>query len=691
VETAQNYAGTAYELPGAIKKVAQGQGNVPYQSNNPLLTQEQLQGIQTGQEIPKQIKNAAAIGSYAIPFGKGANMLTKAVLPGATVGAAQSLPEAKNAEDVVKGATLGAIVPSVLHGASAITNKIGGTAEKVANAGLTGQYGLTGKQASKLGANDVIDRFRNWGITKPKDLQNIVESLGGSEGELNKIVENAVSKAKNVNYGEITEPTEQGVKQLRPSINSMVDDMFNSPNSGLIPEGVATKNQNIIQKVLQTSQGAEMGNLNANPNNALKAMRQLESAGFKYTSSPDESTRQLGKIYLNTANEIEDRLYNVSGADKLGLPQAVTPEVIQKVAKYSLPLANELSKVQSVGEVRSLGKPLLDASKILQYSSENGMAHKFNLNDILKMGIAMRSPLDAAAVLGTTSKGQGIIGGIANKLTNVGDINPNAPTISGQIGSRIPGLPLLGNNQVNNNTDDNKLNHDNIVSNMYPENKPDETGHYQLSPTIQGSNPFMTEQQREKLEQGLTPGTPDYTKIEQKFSQDQQMAKAQYAPDVATFMQRASTVQKAANNLLDIAPSLPLGIINKYNDFSEARKYVDPQYQSQMTKLQALNDSFKNLYKSVQGEDASNDMQISPKDSLKQMQSKISFMTNYFSGIWDQYKQAYATVTSPSGTLNESGKPNPVSLPPINQQPEQLPSNLLQGGSLPQFNQQFNQ
>jgi len=104
VQTGKTIAGAGFEGVRAVKSamgdknayVNQETGQV---KQNPFITEEELAGARdlSPEGIArKQLGASAGVASWAVPFGKGANIVTKAALPGAAVGVMQgaSNPEA---------------------------------------------------------------------------------------------------------------------------------------------------------------------------------------------------------------------------------------------------------------------------------------------------------------------------------------------------------------------------------------------------------------------------------------------------------------------------------------------------------------------------------------------------------------------------------------------------------------------
>jgi hypothetical protein len=166
--------------------------------------------------MTQQLKDSVNVASYAVPFGKartGANIvergLTKAVLPGAGVGAMQGLSEDDvTAEGVIGNAVLGGVAAGVLGGAGKVAKKVlGKGGSKVANAGTNARTGKVTLKSSMSGARrekEVVEVLKKYGIKgtpqkRYEMLEPTVEKISGQ-------VDSALSKnPKQVTLTEVEE------------------------------------------------------------------------------------------------------------------------------------------------------------------------------------------------------------------------------------------------------------------------------------------------------------------------------------------------------------------------------------------------------------------------------------------------------------------------------------------------------
>lgn len=152
----QTALGAGYELYRGGKS-ALGDKNAYFNQEtgqvveNPFLSQQQLSsfnskgsGLQNvGAQLATQnsgvrqgLKDTANVASYAVPFGKGANFLSKVLAPGASSGALQAL-SAENVSplSVVGGGVGGAASAGILQGLGILGSKAAGGAKKLLDKG----------------------------------------------------------------------------------------------------------------------------------------------------------------------------------------------------------------------------------------------------------------------------------------------------------------------------------------------------------------------------------------------------------------------------------------------------------------------------------------------------------------------------------------------------------------------------
>ncbi len=557
-------------------------------------------------------------------------------------------------------------------------------ATQVGNRFLRQQYNMTGA-SDRAFTQDHLNQLAGYGITTPSQVVNAAGQFSdGETGIAPKIIRNIIGKANPVSTGEI--PGIDGASGT-PGLKQVGQNIVDT-TTGMRPNDEAKFLRNTVQAITDTP-GATLPDgtispINKDPLEFYDRMKGIQKLAAINSTSRSPEDQALGKAYYQFFNDLEDRLYTNSGANNIMNNTTLSPADTQALNKISPKLAQDTQDVLAngtVGDLRHTMQPFVTGSNAAQQTLESGKKAPINLKKVLEFYIGLHNPAAFGFMAADTGMGQNFLGkalrAVGGQGGNAAGVLPDLPSgiptatqrVAGAAASLLPSIasmPAGGNNNGTQNEagykPDNNT-HITPISYMYPDVKTDGTGHYQLSAQDTPSTTFMTEQQREQAETGLVPGEPAYTKVEQKFAADQKMAAAQYAPQVATFMQRAPAVQQAANALYDQVPNLPMGIINNYDSFDAARKYIDPKYQTQITQIDALNTGFKQLFQAVTGEAPTSDMLVSSKDSTSAVQAKIAFITNYFAGTWNQYKGAYAAATSPSGTLNTQGQAQGINTP----------------------------
>lgn len=186
VTTGKNIAGGAFELTrtgldkAGVKNVYNDpQGNL---RENPFLTSNELEQFSTDPmgSLGKQLRASAGVASWAVPFGKGANLLSKVLGPGFAVGALQKASEDNaGVEDVLKGGVGGAATAGLVHGGGKL---------------LEGGANLIGKGAKKLGGMIANDAAQGYGKATPTMFEKAVTEHGF---DVNKLIQKYVPKGAN--------------------------------------------------------------------------------------------------------------------------------------------------------------------------------------------------------------------------------------------------------------------------------------------------------------------------------------------------------------------------------------------------------------------------------------------------------------------------------------------------------------
>lgn len=273
VKTGQNIAGAGYELYRGAKS-AMGDQNAYYNNEtgqvkeNPFLSTETLQKINDdpASVMKDQIKNSITMASYAVPFGKAGFVGSKAVVPGAVVGAAQSLPEAQNAEDVVRGGIYGGVTAGVLQGAGAVANKAKDLiTKKMPKRIMDSVFKETVKdtrKAIKTGdtlGQQALDRGGNVGTTEGL-YTKAVQKINDTEDSLQSLLMEGKGRVKFSNVEKDLKSYLEELKQAgNPVYQTIKDriDLLKKTNGSSIPDVQANQIKRTLYDEVQKSYGIQ--------------------------------------------------------------------------------------------------------------------------------------------------------------------------------------------------------------------------------------------------------------------------------------------------------------------------------------------------------------------------------------------------------------------------------------------------
>lgn len=193
---------------------------------NPFLSQQEAQQLNTGAgNYAKQTaQNIAGIGANFVPFGQGANLFTRAVVPGATAGALQAFGDNQNA---IGGAITGGLTGGILgklfgttagkaaqaaREAEPVLPKVAGTALE-STPGFSANQSTLRKLAGEIGITDVMPSTQKAGLldTTFNSYQDTInQMLKGSEPvPQTTILSNLAKNYTNSNIDEASGPTKR--------------------------------------------------------------------------------------------------------------------------------------------------------------------------------------------------------------------------------------------------------------------------------------------------------------------------------------------------------------------------------------------------------------------------------------------------------------------------------------------------
>jgi tryptophanyl-tRNA synthetase len=396
--------------------------------------------------VTKQVRDSINVASYAVPFGKGANIATKALLPGAAVGAMQEASQDDaTLSSVAGGALTGSAFSGLAYGASKIPSlikKLGGTTEKAGQKLIQSQYNLPRNVAKSLDLPATVQKLNEYGFNGIDDVANKADEVMSI---IEKPIQSSVSKAKAVDL--------QG---LTGAVKDIVDDPSIRVGQDEKIMGFVDK---LIQKMSKGGKGSEL-QLSGDPNSVLEVIRTLEKkaadvAKGKLPVAITDEERALKQAYRLIADELKDRLYTGAGADNLVAGEV--GQVADLLKKFSPKLAEEVSKAKTVGELRSLMAPFV-RGKIAAETTQFGqnLATETMGGAVKGLGKMAQNPLNLLAVpLGSDVVSAGVGGATANvgrALSNARmpiNISPQVQKVAGAVAANtVPRIPsLMGDQQ----------------------------------------------------------------------------------------------------------------------------------------------------------------------------------------------------------------------------------------------------
>lgn len=407
----------------------------------------------------------AAMG--AVPFGRGAGILSKVLLPGAGVGALGALTQ-DNAtpQSVLTGAGIGAagagVLSKVLPATAGLLGKSSDALEAGGNKMIRSQYNVTPTVAKRLQLGQTVKTLQDYGFSNIGDVEKVVPLVTGDTGIITQMTRDAVGKAGNVDVGGITTIAKKLIAD-QPLIDNSIGKKFidvvtrGTMNSGGIMGGDATKMYDFARGLETTAS---------------------ELTSNKLTASA--SDKALAKVYNGMANEIKDRIFQGAGADNILIKDIITPEKLQQLTQISPKLAEEVSKVKTISQLRSLAKPFVRGGQLVNETAAKSENNIIKVGDIGlgAAGFVGGGPVGGVGGLAISkavqsNAGKSIIGRVLNKagagFENAGSkLNTANPILNGalgQVGSTLP-LALAGSIGTTQNQDNYSNGNQNQSSNQ---------------------------------------------------------------------------------------------------------------------------------------------------------------------------------------------------------------------------------
>lgn len=373
IKTGKNIGGAAFELGrlGASKA-----GFNPYvkesgeEISNPFLNRQELEeasqplSFKKGGALDKQLRSSVNIGSYAVPFGKGANVLTKTLAPGFAVGAMQGLSD--------ENATAGSVLTSGGLGAlgAGLIGKIAGAGKAAKGAGRSLKTGVIKPKvsASPFMAEEeakIVDVLTDLGVggsasTQKQQLPKVFRQLSDqiesmlakdstkvSKSKISKIVEDALESS--INY-DSTIPAHVSAKEKY--VNQIIKQ---AEKDGISGKALYKAKQNLgnqlgrafdkLEKGVPLTEKEEIamtvwGALDDLMPNSIKELTRKQSMLYKAAPGIQKSAANPGGISV-LGNKVpfsgeagQALKYKLgSGLESAGAMSPEIPEVLQKVLK----------------------------------------------------------------------------------------------------------------------------------------------------------------------------------------------------------------------------------------------------------------------------------------------------------------------------------------------------------------------
>jgi len=403
----------------------------------PAFTLEQANKDPLG-AILGQGKASAGVASWAVPFGKGANFATKALLPGAAVGGLQSFSDPNaTPESVAGGAFTGAAGAGILRGATNALGKVPGLvgkgSNKLSDQLVKGQYNVLPKDAAKLKIGQTTKELADYGFRNIKDVAKVAPKVTGDTGVITDLTRRAVGEAQPVELG--------GLAKLAKNLVA---------DKPVIEQNAGNKFVNLIKRSISSVGGENV--VGGNPTKVHDLIMTLEGEAADLSAgNASKADKALSSVYKGMANEIRDRLYQGAGADKALVSKVMTAADLNKLAQVSPQLAEKAANVKTVGQLRSLAAPFVKGSQLAEKTTERASNKILSLRDILSTGggglvgggipgaaagLAVSKASESPAVLSGLSGALAGLGNVANKVGG-GKMNPLLEQILGQGASRV--------------------------------------------------------------------------------------------------------------------------------------------------------------------------------------------------------------------------------------------------------------
>lgn len=361
--------------------------------------------------VPGQIPALAGGATTAARIGTGA---LRGATAGGFVSAGHAAGEGKDLISLGKEALSGAFVGGLLGGGlSAGSELVKGAARGITRTGeglIQSQYTVPRTAAGALDPRQTIQDLSKYGVRNINTVPKIAAEVTGDTGLITKLTREAVVKSQ----------------PLDPSgLLQVADDISKDP---AMPLGQDTKFYDFVKKGIQNlfttkSTGAysAANSQFLDPSKTFDFIQVLEkkAAGITRGRAPYAIQQQdiaLSGAYRAMADELRTRLFTQGGGDKIALSFAQDPTVLNAARKISPQLAIDLSRITSVGELRSLAAPFVRASQMVNLTEQSrNMFPQSMMNTAVGIGKLFQNPLNLLAVPLSQPAPNAFMGGLLQK------------------------------------------------------------------------------------------------------------------------------------------------------------------------------------------------------------------------------------------------------------------------------------
>lgn len=440
VDTGKNIGAAVYEGGRALDSaagspVAHAMGSMnDYQDktgntiNDPFLSQQDTENYHTNPlgQILNQAKDSANIASYAVPFGKGANMLTKTLLPGAVSGGLQGVSQQNVTPSSLAGSIgMGAAGAGVMGGlakilgiAPAVTQGASESLNNAGNAITRSQYMLPQRLSSELDFPQAVSTVANTtGITNRREASDLA---GNMINAFSDVVSKATNNSNPVDLGGMQNFTKDSLAKATELQPHQKDNIQALLNNDLVYPSDGTRDI-----------------VNANPTKVMQVIRNLEATGADHAEAFSRNgnvvDKQAATLYGNVADELRNRLFNgyenpntgktTTGANDVLHQMLQDPKISEQIHAINPQLGFQFDQEapKGVQAVRHMMAPYVAISKANQYATNKSVNNVISpLEFFGAMSQLGSNPLGALSALAAektvnSNASKGLLGGMLMK------------------------------------------------------------------------------------------------------------------------------------------------------------------------------------------------------------------------------------------------------------------------------------